>query len=436
VSNLGPGLPNLPTGPARADASPATFASSVTIEEIQGAQGSPPRVVVLSGPSLPFQGAAWGGKNALVTEWNPGNGDEATQQDLGPQELPSQWQGMWNRTLMGKHPARSFTGGAIIDVVDPDSLVNLLEDIYRGGLRLRVTWTLESSNEAQSVSGKKVREGRAGQWEFKYTRLQDIAWSTAFEWQSRGRRVQTVTSVRDGTASAVSAGANVLMANLRSKIETAKAIASNPDILNSASTLSLGQLEAIANGPSELVAQLQRSTEQLQTQLKQAAGIAETLATQPLAVETTLTNIAKNAKATFLQFQDNMAVIPLEYKSQNQTVADLLRAHQYFSDVENASEKAATAALIMIAQLERKRPPAPGAGQLSTQGTSASIGNVLAVYSCRDGDTPQKISQRYYGSPDHAVDILQANRLPWSQPSFRKGAVLIIPVLRSTQPSA
>ena len=82
------------------------YGSSLTIEEL-GPAGPDfqPRKIVLIGPALPFQGAEWGFENQIVTTWYPGNGQEATQQNLGPREMPSAWEGEWKRTLMGKSPS-------------------------------------------------------------------------------------------------------------------------------------------------------------------------------------------------------------------------------------------------------------------------------------------------------------------------------------------
>lgn len=281
------------------------------IEELTAAPGKRPRTVTLQGPGLPFQGAKWGGSAPIPTEWYSGNGDEATQQHMGPEEAPSSWQGEWNRTRMGKAPSLA-TGadGEQITVVDPDTLATLLEDMWRAGARLRVTWTQASDDP--SGRGKKVREGRASTWNFAYTRIQDIAWEVTFVWQSRGQRVQTVTSVRDGALAASAAKMNLAHADLASQTATATFIESNSAIYKSASTFTLGQLESIASAPTALAHQLQQKVLQVESQMQQVVDIAQTLDSTPQAIAGTAINIARNAVALANQFVDQLGSVPVE----------------------------------------------------------------------------------------------------------------------------
>jgi hypothetical protein len=66
-------------------------------------------------------------------------------------------------------------------------------------------------------------------------------------------------------------------------------------------------------------------------------------------------------------------------------------------------------------------------------GSSTRVGDILAVVVTHDGDTMNRLSQRFYKTPDHAQDICQANRLPWHQGAVPTGTILLIPALRTQQ---
>jgi hypothetical protein len=126
----------------------ASVGSSITIEEtVTTTPGGKPRRVVLVGAGLPFMGQAdWGGESKIITTWYPGNGVEGSQQNLGGTLMPSTWSGEWKRTLMGRSPS-VFTDetGTRRALVDPHELWLALDDIRKGGARLRVTWAASSS---------------------------------------------------------------------------------------------------------------------------------------------------------------------------------------------------------------------------------------------------------------------------------------------------
>lgn len=434
LSNAGSLPPPQPGPGSLASSTATTYSSSMLIEELTPLPGLQRRTVTLQGPGLPFQGAKWGGENALVTEWYSGNGDEATQQDLGPSEAPSAWQGEWNRTRMGKAPSLATgANGERLTVVDPETLAEFLEDMLRAGGRLRVTWSQASS--VPSSRGKKVREGRAKSWEFGYVRIQDIAWSVTWEWQSRGQRVQTVSSVRNGALDASAAKMNLAAADLASQIAAAPFIQSNSAIYKSSTQFTLGQLEAIAKGPTNLATQLQRKVLQVEGQMQQVVAIAATLENTPQALAGAAINTALNAVAVANQFVDELGQVPVEamQTAGKGSVHDLLRSYRYFGQTSDATYAAALAAQQVVRQMQQRAPAPPGGGTISPQQAASQAGDMLAVYVTKDGDTPARLSMRFYGNMDHGVDILQANRLPWHQPTFPKGKPLFIPKLKTQQ---
>jgi hypothetical protein len=432
-SGLPSSVPKLRGGQATLSAaSPGNYSSSLLIEELSAPSGSQPRSVTLIGPSLPFMGTKWGGGNSIKTTWYPGNGDEASQQNLGPKEIPKEWKGEWNRTLMGKSPARaSDDQGGSQTIVVPQILVEFLEDMLRGGQRLRVTWTVSSDDSDNR--GKIVREGRASEWEFNYTRIQDVEWMVQFEWQSRGQRVQQTSAAALGALSAAAAQMALSLANMASVAAAQPFIAENQTIPLSASNITLGQLENFASAPATLVQDLGLSFQKIETDLQQVVNIASTIGSQPQQVVSSAVNIAKNAIIVANQSVDQIGQTPWEVTSQSTGVADLARSSKYLFQSSDAAQQAARDANTLVLQMQARSPTPAGAGVLNPQSATARPGDLVAVYVTKDGDTPQRVSMRFYNSPDHAVDILQANRMPWGQPSFARGLILMIPALRGQQ---
>lgn len=389
-------------------------------------------------------GAAWGGKNRVTTTWYNGNGDSASQQTLGPTEVPSKWNGDWRRTLLGASDQAVLTVNGIDTViVDPSDLRDTLEDIFRTGLRLRVVWsvyklvgingttTQESGGPIREtfsnvrLDKKIVREGRATEWEFKHTRAEDIEWDVTFDWASRGgATVAPLTSTRSDTV-ATSTGA---LESAVSALKNAQALSQ----LTPASHLTLGQLQAFANAPTVLVKGLTRQITQIEHQVGQIVDIAKTLADQPTQIANLAANLATNTLAIANDNIKKIANIPVEYQTTGRKVSDALKAYKQNRQVTDLTEKIASSAQAFAVAVRRTRFNS-GGGVLPNSSTSDQI---QRVYITRDGDTPQRISQNFYKTPDHGVDILKANRLPWHTATFTKGKILIIPVLSSVTSGA
>src|ERR1700722_1773414 len=114
--------------------------SVITIAETSGTQA---RRVSLIGSALPDWGASWKTSQKVVTDWYPGNGTTATQQVLGPREMPSTWEGQWRRNMMVRAPS-SFGSAAQTDqpCATPATLRDFLDLVFFQGARLQVTWTV------------------------------------------------------------------------------------------------------------------------------------------------------------------------------------------------------------------------------------------------------------------------------------------------------
>lgn len=386
---------------------------------------------MLSGPSLPFMGSEWGMKVAIATTWYPGNADEATQQVLGPQELPSRWNGEWNRTLLGKSPALfNDENGTPNTVIAPQDLWDIFESIARGGRRLSVVWGVTQDPAASAAelnalaNGKVVRQGRMTELKFKATRIQDIAWEVEFAWQSRGQTQNKVTSTRASTVNSNSAALQNKINALQAANTQASLAYQNP------SNLTLGQIEAFANYPTTLVNSLANQITQITNDFGTVIAIAATLASQPLQISNRALNLARNTVSQLNSFYDTLSEISVEQLYDKNDLASLLRAVNAFFPQSDAARDAARTAQQFTADLATEIQSLDNAGLINPQ-RLADPNSLQQVYVCKSGDTPAFVSQKFYQTPDHAVDILRANKLSWYTPTFNAGKILIIPVLQS-----
>lgn len=113
-----------------------------------------------------------------------------------------------------------------------------------------------------------------------------------------------------------------------------------------------------------------------------------------------------------------------------QGVSDLTRAAEYFGKTLDEQRNINARARELAAQSREVLTRNPGGANNSSAATSGTRQGLLkAIHVTIEGDTPMGLSIRYYETPDHAVDILNANGLPWSQVTFEKGSILIIPEL-------
>jgi hypothetical protein len=384
------------------------------------------------GPSLPFMGAEWGGENNMSTTWYPGNADEATQNILNPQEVPSNWHGEWKRTLMGKAPTTyEDENGASQSVVSPDQLVDILEDIFRAGFRLRVTWMVEGLTPDQQ--GKKVREGRAKKWNFKYTRLQDIEWEVTFDWLGRGRSTQKVVGVRDDSMIAATAAMNSQAANLASLAAAAAFISSNPTVRLSASTLSLGRLESLVPAVYSLLQTAVQTVQQTMSRVVNATQLATQVVNLPFAVANAGIAAARDMTHTCNTFSDQVGQTPPEQMSLSSKVSDITSAAQFYAQNKSQFQLMARQGQLFADKIRQRQGTIGLQGKASPQSSSMLQSDIIAIYLTKTKDTPQLISQKFYQTPDHGADIMRANRLPLYQPNFPSGKVLIIPNLQTKQ---
>jgi hypothetical protein len=246
-----------------------------------------------------------------------------------------------------------------------------------------------------------------------------------FEWVSRGQGSPSkATSTRADNVVANGAAYQQALQALIDANSLAQLQKFNP------SSLSLGQLEQLANLPTALVTSLSRQVLQLEHTIGQVVNIAATLASQPLHIRQAAVNAARNAVSLANQFYDQLSHTPCEQLANKARVASILRAHAAFGAQSDAARALARQALIFAQQLRQQVQAASLQGEI----TPARLGDPSAAaqkYITRAGDTPTRVSQLFYKSPDFAVDILRANGRSWYQSTFDPGTVLVIPVLQT-----
>lgn len=429
------------------DTSQLGFGSVVAIEELTAAgAGWKPRVLYLRGPSLPLQGADWGTVNRIPTSF-PAGGVDGTQHMLGPTEMPSNWNGVWSRTQLGRVPAiYDDETGTRNRIINPMTLREVLEAIVREGQRLRVTWSATGNTLAGDprrggiVAGedrKIVREGRAQSFKTPVNDHTFIKWEIVFQWVGRGAAQQRAVSVRQdtdlaSTANAVDASVQAMEFAVLSKvvqIDAARRLSSTG--------FTLGQLEQLAGAPLRLVNNALRSLRRAVAVFRQAGDVVRKLRAQPFAIANSVLALARNTRAVANQAADQLSRTPPEEMTTKSRVSDLLRAHRYFGNAQLAASGVARQGWILESRIRQVLVSGANRGALSVRDSSTTrAGDVLAVYVPKLGETPQSVSTKFYGSPDHGADVLRANRMPWYTPTFRPGVPIIVPALANAPRSA
>lgn len=415
------------------------MASVLVVEELTGRR----RKVTLKGAALPFQGAAWAGQTVVMTQWNPGN-PEATQHVLSPQELPSSWEGEWNTNRIAAAPSTFSEGGAQEEtVVFANQFADIFDSIRRGGQLLRVTWQEQRTIRTHPTTGgigetgqaieinrefKLTRVGRLTQLEINPARMDDIAWMMTFDWSGRGENQRKVMDLR---------GDSVVMASRRSIAEqnavvtriTQDSLRQRDRVANATSPFRLGDLEALAEGPRELVDDFARTANSLTNRMKQVGDLINTVRETPAAIAGQAVDVATNAVAVANQFVDTISREGPEAMSTRNKVSNLTRAASYYGKSQTQAELMASAAERFARTVRQRRNVALG---LTRFGNNTTTSDVLAVHVPRDGETLHNIAMRYYEA-DLSAELARANGLPSYTIEPPQRIPLIIPTRTSLE---
>lgn len=398
--------------------------SELTIVEVTGTRR---RRLALRGTGLPHMGAEWGSVLNVKTTWYDGN-PRASQQVLGPAEMPSAWQGTWRRTLMGRAPSGYSEGGGVEEaLVSPDRAWAALEGIQRAGHLLRVTWSAARPWDGSLV--QVMREGRIRDLKVQVERVGDLGWSATFEWLGRG---ESAPNVEDASVAAIDdMGADALESRLNSMVsdyEKAR-VAAAGGLARAATTITLGKLEQLARAPDAAARQLFQRLSTVTSGLRRAADLAALARAQPASVRARAVDFARDAQAVVRQYRQEQGRTPVEEAVEDTRVSALLEANRRFDGVAEQAADLAAAARANQARYSAPSGAGTGGERSSRGGAPPRALDVVAIHVVADGDTAVSISRRYYRTPDHSDDVLKANGLPWHQVDLPVGAALLIPAL-------
>ncbi len=422
------------------------FGSSITIEEVTGSRKWS---VTLVGAGLPRQGLSFGASNRVPTEFYPGNFAQATQQVIGPKEDPSRMEGIWRRTMLLRSPATITPGGADTLTATPTTLWTFVETLLLGGARLQVTWTATKTEQVPNASPggttsagnaemfQVVRVGRAVKWNFTPLTMDDVKWEIEWAWSGRGGSQQAVVATRDGNDSAASAAVQSSITDAMNLVgQIAASSASNPLIPLSASIFTLGVTETISPTLAGLFDGFNTSLISIQANYGATVDVANTTNGDPVQLQASVLNLSSDTIVTCNGFTDSMGEVPFELMSTSDDVGDIAMAADAAAQAVESAWKARAAAQAAFVNAQLLASANPGGGTKGQQQTQAAgAASLIAVYRTRDGDTPQRVAMKFYNDADRALDLLQANHLPFGTPSFPTGTVLMIPALRSSASS-
>lgn len=382
-------------------------ASVVIIEEQYGRR----RRVELAGGALPLQGASWGGTQLMTTTWNPGN-SEATQHVLGPQEVPSDWDFVWNTTRIIRTPVNvtDTQGGGEYQIVQADALAALLRDIFRGGTLLKVSWISKASN-SDAPSPRQVRLGRAESWDFSFARPDDIDASISFAWIGESSGQPKASDLRGADLGASLQKAILACDAAAARIANDTIRAAQPG-QPGPTRFTLGQLESIANGPLELVDSFARAANGISSKLRAIGEIINTVKETPAAILGRIVDVANNGVAVANQFVDELTREGPETQSTRNKLSILSKNSSYFSGAQDGAAGMADI-LEKVAEAARRRRNRIVADAGESRGQDKMrVDDAFKVHIPRTGDTMMTIASKYYGNPDLADELATANGLP------------------------
>jgi hypothetical protein len=135
--------------------------------------GQPPGQIVLADRALPQGDVTIEGDQREKTTWYPGN-PEASQQVIGPVELPSTMSGVWKDRYLGN-------GQAV-------ALMRAFDDVRRRGPLMEVSWGagILSSQGVDQVGDPFTRRGILKKAKFSFPYPQWCRWELTFSWRGLG----------------------------------------------------------------------------------------------------------------------------------------------------------------------------------------------------------------------------------------------------------
>lgn len=191
----------------------------------------------LEGRALPYWPIGYRTSQRTKLTYYPGN-PVGTQQVLGPIDEATTINGVWKDRFLGNGVAHR--------------LATTFDDICRSGVSVEVVWgdsAAALTGTLENSAAPIVRRGILKNFEAKYDRVQDVAWTMEFEWRGRDEQTQAPLTSAGTQSSRDSFGA---MSN------------SLTDLLDG--------LQSLVSGPFTTLTGVQQQTQQTLTEVSESLG--------------------------------------------------------------------------------------------------------------------------------------------------------------------
>lgn len=393
--------------------------STVVIEELTGRK----RKVDLRGGGLPAKGASFASGMRLATTWLPGNGVEATQQVLGPREGEPEWEGFWSTPVLASEPSfYSEDGGNEQRVARARTLVEILEAITAAGSLLRITWQQDEMTW--------VRQGRIEEFDPRPRTRDDIEWSIKWQWSGRGGSAKRVIALKkDGQLSTHKKIENELN-KLAAELTAAKIFSSNGDLLASASTFSLGDLEAFVEGFKNFTGSFANIATAFGARIRQIGDLIQSIEELPADIAQQFADAAASVISSCAEFSDSVTRQgPEAYArlDQSASVKTLVEGSRYAFDAKARADEVIRMCAEARSALLKKHGIRPGTPGTPGKPTPDAVTFVIA----RQGDTFASIAKKKLGDPSLGPAIAKATGYSWLDVAPRVGEVVVVPSAKS-----
>lgn len=397
------------------------FTSTVEILELTGRK----RSLTLRGGGLPSHGAAFPQRMRLATTWLPGNGTEATQQVLGPEDGSPEWEGYWSTPVLSSLPSLFEEAGDTKLIARAMTLVKLLDAFTAAGSKLRVTWQ-------QDGEAIQVREGRIEEFEPSYRTRDDVTWRVQWAWTGRGGASKRVVSLKKDGQLAQHKKIEAELSKLQTELLAAGIVSSNKDVLGSASSFSLGQVEGFLDGIRNFTGAFASQIELFGSRIRQIGELVRSVEELPANIAQQFVDATATVMSDCAAFKRAVTQRgPEAYARFDQSagVATIIAASRYLSGATEAADKVVLACAEARASLLAKGGQAPGSSSAQGKPSPALAGVVIA----RQGDTFASIAKRVLGDPALGPAVARSSGYPWFEQAPRVGEVILVPNQASAQ---
>lgn len=385
--------------------------------------------LVLQGRALPYRKPKYGGKQKVIIEWYPGN-PVGTSQVLGPEEMPTNFNGMWKDRFV----AAAVSDGTVDSVAPPATLngqtldgayaIYLVCDRFRRqGLPVRVTWD------------QLVRLGFIEEFTGAFERHQDIEWEMKFAWISQDDPdVPPNNPTSPDIASASQAFQDAING-------VSSAIFNASDSLQTA--ISISDFASDAYSIELLSAQVSYAEQGVTDQINADINTMQTLAdgmsdTNNSLVASTLAPVEASQRSAALgqlMFETGLDIVDqLEQNTAQALYAPTPSGPGLLAEVLTWGQVTAgngMAAKLSIRDLKDSTRDAAytGSQQALAFLQSTSQPDLIQAFVAQAGDDLRRISTAAYGTPDEWISIMSFNGL--SSSALTAGQVVFVSVRRA-----